>query len=480
MKKVLFAASEAVPFIKLGGLADVVGTLPKNFDKSLYDVRVIIPKYSAIPEEYNQKMEFVGDFNMKLASKRRYGGVYSLEHDGITFYFVDNEFFFAGEKPYGEMSDDIEKFVFFSKAVLSVLPLIDFKPDIIHCHGWQTGLVPVFYHDSFAKEEFYKNIKTVMTVHNFTAQGAYELNAVKYMTGLDDSYFVPEKLEAYGSANLLKGGIVYADYVTTVSESYAEEVRTRFFGEGLEGLVCEKSDSFKGILNGIDYDQYNSAKDTYIKYPYDISNYEENRAKNKLELQKELGLKEDKDVFLIGIVTGLVNQKGLDLIDCVFDELCSENVQVIILGSGEKRFEKIFALYSEKYPEKVSANLKYNRCMAHKMYAGCDALLRPSLFEPCGLSHLKGLRYGAIPIVRETGGFKDTVEAYDEFKHTGNGFSFRNYNAYEMLNTINYAKDIYEHDRESWNKLIENAMKKDYSWGHSALEYQRVYETITN
>lgn len=478
MKKILFAASEAVPFIKTGGLADVAGTLPKYFNKKEYDVRVILPKYLAIPQKFKEKLEYKTHFYMELAWRSQYVGILEMEYEGIHFYFIDNEYYFAGPQPYGYIHEDIEKFAFFSRAVLSALPLLDFRPDIIHCHDWQTGLIPVYLHDSFSAGEFYQGIKAIMTIHNLKFQGIWNLKKVMDITGLSAYYFAPDKLEAYGDANYLKGGIVYADMITTVSESYAEEIKMPFYGEGLDGLIRARSNSLVGIVNGLDYDEYNPETDTMIYNQFNIKNFRKEKIKNKRALQKELGLAQDDKKFMIGIVSRLTDQKGLDLVDYVIEEICAEDTQLVVLGTGEAKYENLFRHFAWKYPDRVSANIYYSNEMSHKIYAACDGFLMPSLFEPCGLSQLMSLRYGTVPIVRETGGLRDTVEPYNEYESTGTGFSFANYNAHEMLNTIRYAKSVYFNKKREWNKIIDRGMAKDFSWNSSARKYEELYDRM--
>lgn len=475
MKKVLFAASEAVPFIKTGGLADVVGSLPKCFNKEEFDVRVILPKYACIGEQWKSKMVYKTHFYMDLAWRNQYVGIFELEHDGVLFYFIDNEYYFSGPKPYGDTKWDIEKFTFFSKAVLSSLPVIDFQPDIIHCHDWQTGLIPVYMKERFREGEFFWNMKSIMTIHNLKFQGVWDIKTVKDFTGLPAYYFTPDKLESYKDANLLKGGIVYADYVTTVSDTYAEEIKTPFYGESLEGLMCARAACLRGIVNGIDYDEYNPKTDSYIPFRYNARTFRKEKCKNKKALQEELGLEVNDKIFMLGIVSRLTDQKGLDLVECVMEEICQDGLQFVILGTGEAKYENMFRHYAWKYNNKVSANIYYSEPMSHKIYAACDAFLMPSLFEPCGLSQLMSLRYGTVPIVRETGGLKDTVTPYNEYESSGTGFSFANYNAHEMLNSIRYAEKIYYNNKREWNKLIDRGMGQDYSWNSSAKKYEELY-----
>lgn len=478
MKNVLFIASEAAPFIKTGGLADVVGSLPRYFDKSEYDVRVMIPKYRCIPQQYKDRMRYITNFYVDLAWRSQYVGIFEMEYEGVIFYFIDNEFYFDGFKPYGYIHQDIEKFGFFCKASLSAIPLTGFKPDIIHCHDWQTGIIPVYLKERFHEGEFFRDMKSVMTIHNLKFQGIYDMKTIKDVTGLPDSYFTSDKLEAYEDANFLKGGLVYADKITTVSRSYAEEIKTPFYGEKLDGLMRARSHDLWGIVNGIDYNEFNPETDKRIAYNYNQITFRKEKVKNKTALQKELGLDVDPRRFMVGIVSRLTDQKGFDLIAYVMDEFCSEDMQLVVVGTGEERYENMFRHFDWKYNNRVSANIYYSEDMSHKVYASCDAFLMPSLFEPCGLSQLMALRYGTLPIVRETGGLRDTVEPYNEFESTGTGFSFSNYNAHEMLNTVRYAKHIYYDRKREWNKMVDRAMLTDFSWKSSALKYQELYNSL--
>ena len=478
MKNVLFVASEAVPFIKTGGLADVVGSLPKCFPKEYFDVRVIIPKYACMKQEFKDSLQFVTSFYMDLNWRQQYVGILETEYEGIKFYFIDNEEHFSGDRPYSGMPWDLEKFAFFSKAALSMLPVIGFRPDIIHCHDWQTGLVPVYLKERFEGNEFYWGIKSVMTIHNLKFQGVWDIQTIKNITGLSDYYFTPDKLESNRDANYLKGGIVYADAITTVSNTYAEEIKTPFYGEGLDGLMRARSNSLRGIVNGIDYEEYNPETDPNIFKRYNAKNFRKEKVKNKTALQEELGLEVNPKAMMIGMCTRLTDQKGLDLVSYVMEELCQDAVQIVVLGTGDAQYENMFRHFAWKYGNKVSANIYYSEELSHKIYASSDAFLMPSLFEPCGLSQLMSLRYGTVPIVRETGGLKDTVMPYNEYESTGTGFSFMNYNAHEMLGTIRYAERIYYDKKREWNKIIDRAMASDFSWDHSAKQYEEMYNWL--
>lgn len=478
MKRILYVASEAVPFIKTGGLADVVGSLPKCFNKEEFDVRVILPKYMCMSEEWKSKMNYVTHFYMDLAWRSQYVGVLEMKYDGIQFYFIDNEYYFSGAKPYGNIYQDIEKFAFFSKAALSALPLIGFQPDIVHCHDWQTGLIPVLLKDKFHEGEFFRDMKSIITIHNLKFQGVWDVKTVRDITGLPAYYFTPDKLEAYGDANYLKGGIVYADAITTVSETYAEEIKMPFYGEGLDGLMRARANSLRGIVNGIDYDVFNPETDPTIPNHYNSRNFRKEKIKNKRALQRELGLTQNDSTFMVGIVSRLTDQKGFDLIAHMMDEICQNDIQIVALGTGEEKYENMFRHFAWKYQGKVSANIFYSEPLSHRVYAACDAFLMPSLFEPCGLSQLISLRYGTIPIVRETGGLKDTVIPYNEYESTGTGFSFANYNAHEMYHTLQYAMYTYYNKKREWNKLIDRAMAADYSWNNSARKYAELYHWL--
>ena len=480
MRSILFAASEGVPYIKTGGLADVVGSLPVAIDKEYYDVRVILPKYSCMKQEIKDRMEFVCSFYMDFNWRSMYVGILKTVTDGITCYFVDNEELFSSDKVY---TDDplfeIKRFAFFSKAVLSALPLLGFRPDLIHCHDWQTGLIPVYLKERFQDNDFFRGIKSVMTIHNLKFQGKWGINDVENITGLSGYYFTPDKLEAYRDANLLKGGLVYADAITTVSPTYAKEIRTPFYGEGLDGLLNARAGDLRGILNGIDYTAYDPSNDKFIPHQYDASNFRKIKIKNKRELQKQLGLAEDDKCFLIGIVSRLSDQKGFDLIAYVLEEmLCNDAIQIAVLGTGEEQYENMFRYFAWKYGERISANIYYSEELSHRIYAGCDAFLMPSLFEPCGLSQLMALRYGTVPIVRETGGLADTVVPYNRYTGEGTGFSFANYNAHEMMSAVRYAESIYYDHKRDWNKIVERAMAADFSWKVSAGAYQEMYDWL--
>ncbi len=479
MKKILFVSSEAVPYIKTGGLADVVGSLPKYFNRKEYDVRVILPKYACMDEGFLPQLHFMCHFYVNLNWRKQYAGIFEAKYKGIRYYFVDNEFYFAGEGPYNNIYEDVEKFAYFSKAALECLPYIDFAPDVIHCHDWQTGLLPVYLRTAYGCDNFYAGMKTVYSIHNMKFQGRWRINEVMDITGLPEQIFNARELESYGEANYLKGGIVYADAISTVSVSYAQEITTVEGGEGLDGLMNARRDRLYGIINGIDYEDFNPETDPYIEANYTVRNAISAKRKNKAALQKELGLPLREDAFLVGIVSRMTGQKGFDLINCMMDEMLSSlDIQFVALGTGESQYEKMFGHYQNRYPDKVAAYIGYSEERARRIYASCDAFLMPSLFEPCGLSQMISMRYGTIPIVRETGGLKDTVEPYNEYENTGNGFSFTNYNAHEMMATIRYAHNVYSEQRSRWNEILLRGMELDFSWEASARLYEQMYDKI--
>ena len=444
-------------------------------------MRVILPKYACMDELLLAQLKFVCHFYVNLNWRKQYVGIFTTEYKGVRYYFVDNEFYFAGDKPYNNIYEDVEKFAYFSKAVLESLPYIDFAPDILHCHDWQTGLVPVYLRTTYGSDNFYAGIKTIFTIHNMKFQGRWKIREVMDITGLPEHIFrTASGLESYGESNYLKGGIVYADAVSTVSPEYAKEITTREGGEGLDGLMNARIDSLYGIVNGIDYEEFNPETDPHIETNYTVKNAVAGKRKNKLALQKMLGLPVRDDVFMIGIISRMTSQKGFDLIAYILDEIFDTmDVQFVVLGTGEGQYENMFHHFHNKYPDKLWAHIGYSDEYAHKIYASCDAFLMPSLFEPCGLGQMMAMRYGTLPIVRETGGLKDTVEAYNEYENTGTGFSFSNYNAHEMLFILRYAQNIYKENRSRWNEIVQRAMQKDFSWGASAKSYETLYDKVT-
>lgn len=468
-------SSEVAPFAKTGGLGDVLGALPQALVKLGHDVRVVMPKYGCISREYTEQMQFLFYMYIPLGWRSKYCGVFSLERNGVTYYFIDNEYYFGDNYLY--KWNDLERFAFFDKASLEILRKLDFRPNIVHCHDWQTGMVPVILEAYYKRDEFFCGIKTVFTIHNLKYQGIYSIDAAADFFSLDSSYFTDDKLEFHGCANLLKAGIVYSNLVTTVSPTYAGEIKTAMGGEGLDGLLSARDNSLYGILNGIDYDEYNPETDKHIFANYSIKNCTEGKKKNKTELQKMLGLPVDGEKVMIGIVSRLVGQKGLDIIASAMGELMSMDLQLVVLGTGEEKYENMFKHYAWCNPDKVSANITFSNDVAHKIYAASDLFLMPSLFEPCGLGQLIALAYGTIPVVRETGGLKDTIKSYNEYTGEGNGFSFYPCEAHDMVYTIRRAISFFA-DKKIWNKLVKNAMQEDFSWTESAKKYEELYNVL--
>ena len=473
---ILYVTSEAAPFVKTGGLGDVAGSLPITLKEKGVDARVILPLYRCIDQKYKDQMKYIDNIYINMGWRSQYCGVFELVWNGTTYYFVDNEFYFNGDKPYDHIHLDCEKFIFFSKAVLSLLPTLGFRPDVINCNDWQSAPIPVLL-DTFYDNPFYRGIKTVMTIHNLKFQGRWDLEKIKDALAIDDYYFTEDKLEYYKDANLLKGGLVYANKISTVSETYAKEITTSEYGEGLDGLLYARQNDTVGIVNGIG-DEWSPKTDPFI-----FQNFTEKtlakRKINKTELQKELNLPVDENKMMIGIVSRLTDQKGFDLIAYAMERLCEGGFQIVILGTGDEHYENMFRHYAWKYPDRVSANIFFSNELSHKIYAACDAFLMPSRFEPCGLSQLISMRYGCLPIVRETGGLKDTVIPYNEYTGEGTGFSFMPYNADDMMTVVNYAMRTYYDNPEAWTKLVKNAMSQDFSWNVSADKYIALYEELS-
>jgi starch synthase len=475
--KILFAASESVPFVKTGGLGDVVGALAPVLAKEGHDVRVVIPEFNTIPQEYLQKLNHICDFEVQLGWRRQYCGVEMLEKDGVKWYFIDNKYYFGRPYIYGMGGDEYERFGFFCRGVLNMLPLIDFQPDVIHAHDWQSGMIPALLKIQYAHLPFYANIKTVFTIHNLQYQGIFGIREVQDILGLGDSLWTEDKLECFGCANFLKAALVYTDLITTVSPSYAEEIQTAYYGERLDGLLRARSKDLFGVLNGIDINEYNPETDKKIAQNYSFEHLD-GKAVCKRALQEELGLDIKEDTPLIGMVGRLSNQKGLDLVDYVIADIMRQDVQLVVLGMGEGRYFNLFSWAESEYKGRVAARFTMDHALAHKIYAGSDLFLMPSQFEPCGLSQMIAMRYGTIPIVRETGGLRDTVLSYNEFNGDGNGFTFFNYNAHDMLHTIERATEYFHNQRSIWQNLQDRGMHGDYSWNRSAQEYLKLYESL--
>lgn len=466
---VLFIASECTPFIKTGGLADVIGSLPSSLKKTGVNVSIMLPNYCDIPDEYRDQMTLIKTLTVHVGWRKQYCGLLQLVHNGITYYFIDNEYYFKRKGLYGHY-DDGERFTFFNHAVIDSLPYLDDKPDVLHCHDWQTGLIPAYLKTMYTYQPFYRELKTVFTIHNLMYQGIYPATIFHDLLNFTDEHYFG--LEYNGCINFMKAALFHSDVLTTVSETYSKEIQYPYFGENLEGMLIHRKDDLHGIVNGIDYEEYNPETDPYIHKNYSHSPIE--KMVNKRLLQEELGLPKVEDVPMIAIVSRFVEQKGFPLIRHVLEELLSLDIQLVILGTGDAEFEYAFKDAALRFPGKVSTSVTFSEPLARKMYAASDLFLMPSRFEPCGIGQLIALRYESVPIVRETGGLKDTIQPYDEFSYSGNGFSFTNYNAHDMLYTIKRALRLYK-DKEHWSKILENVYQSNYSWEHSAKRYTDLY-----
>lgn len=473
--KVLFAASEANPFIKTGGLGDVMGALPKSLNKIGVDVRVVLPKYKNIKDEFKQKLQFIKWFTVPVGWRNQYCGIFQYKYQGVIYYFIDNEYYFNRDGLYGYF-DDGERFAFFNRAVLEFIKQVDWQPDLINCNDWQTGMIPVLLNLEYKKDAFYSKIKTVFSIHNLLFKGSFSPKILPELFGYDYMPLVNGSVELDGAVSFLKGGLNYCDQITTVSNTYAEEIKTPQYGEGLDGFLRSKSYYLMGIVNGIDYEEFNPKDDKFIFKNFNVDSLE-NKVENKLALQKELGLPQKKDTPMIGLISRLTHQKGCDLIVNMIDRLLQRDIQIVILGTGDYWYEETFKNLQYRYPDKVSANIKFDNALAHKIYAATDMFLMPSLFEPCGLGQLIALKYGSIPIVRETGGLKDTISPYNQYTGEGNGFGFKNFNSHELMQIMEYALTIYN-DKGAWNNIIRQAMNSDNSWEKSAMQYKWLYEGV--
>ena len=480
-RSVAFIGSECYPFVKTGGLGDVMSALPKALAKLNLDVKVILPRYKCIPQEYQEKMEYRGSFYMNLCSdgKQYYVGIMEYQEDGVVYDFIDNDEFFSWGNPYTNLIDDIPKFCYFAKASLAALNYLDWTPDVVHCHDWQAALVPLYLRTSFSDTDVGRAI-AVLTIHNLRFQGVYDRKMIQYWSGLPDYVFNKDCLtQNWLDANMLKGGIDYCNKVTTVSNTYAEEIQTEEYGEGLAEHLRYHQNKILGIVNGIDTDIWNPATDKLLASNYDAESVIKNKKVNKKALQEALGLDVDENKMVIGLISRLTNQKGLDLVNDVIPGIMDGNTQVVVLGTGDSQYEDTFRYYENKYKGSFCAYIAYNENVAHNIYAGCDALLVPSRFEPCGLTQLISMRYGAVPIVRETGGLKDTVQPYNVFENTGNGFTFDRYESGLLYDAINRAKTLYFENRKCWDDMVIRDMNKDVSWEKSAKQYKDMYVGLT-
>ena len=472
--KVLFVASESMPFVTTGGMGEVVGALPQALRHRFVGVSVVMPLYDDIPELMREKLTFITNFNLTLSWRNQYCGVFQAKLGGVTYYLLDNEQYFKRPGLYGHY-DDGERFAFFSKAALEFLQHIDFKPDVLHCNDWQTALVPVFYRAFYQNNPFYSAIRTVYTIHNLKYQGKFGWDAIGDLFGLGQEW--DSTLEYDGCVNLMKAAVEAADLVTTVSPTYAKEITEPYHGEGLDQIMRIHAGKIRGIINGIDTVNYDPEHDPMIFANYSAENIGL-KGENKAGLQDLLKLKVDPEIPLLAMVTRLTDHKGIDLVIHVMEELINDGIQVVILGTGDHHYEQFFQTMQAKFPGQVHAAITFNHQLAHRIYAGADLFLMPSQSEPCGLSQMIAFRYGTLPIVRETGGLRDTVHSFNEESGEGNGFSFVNYNADDMLYTIRRAVSFYKNSKV-WESLKRRALEEDFSWKRSAGEYVRLYRELT-
>lgn len=475
--KILFASYEATPFSKSGGLGDVAGSLPQYIKNDEFDVRVILPLINFIPEKFRNKMQFVCKYNVPLGWRNCYCGLFRLRHGGVTYYFIDNEYYFNRSKYYGEF-DDAERMAFFSKAILETVRHIskNYMPDLIHCNDWHTALLPVYLHEHYRDVPGFDRIKTVFTIHNLKFQGIYDPCIIGDVLGLQGTP-AEKQLMFGGAANYIHATVLYSDAVTTVSSTYANEICTKAYGEGLEGLFRSRKYKLSGIVNGIDTDDIDPSKDERIVANYNSSDLS-GKQKCKLELQKELGFKQDPDVPLFVMVSRLTTQKGANLLIDLMHEFAQRNMQLAILGTGDSEYENSLKRMSEQYPHRIASRIMFNEPLSRRFYSGADAFLMPSQFEPCGLAQMMAMRYGTLPIVRETGGLKDTVKGYWDFGSEATGFSFKDFDTNALRTTVDKALDIWFNERALWVKMQHNAMSADFSWVPSAEKYRDLYKKL--
>ena len=474
--KILYATSEAVPFCKTGGLADVSGSLPKTLAAEGEEVAVILPLYRRVEQAWKDKLTYLGYTYVDLAWRHEYCGVFALDMNGVRWFFLDNRHYFDRGELYGHY-DDAERFAFFSRAVLNTFGITDFRPDVIHCSDWQTALIPVYLRDENARGDFYKGIRTVFTIHNIEYQGRYGLPVLEDVCGLAPGWYEGGMLRYEDDVNFLKGALLTADAVTTVSPTYAQELKDPFFAHGLDGVIRECEGKLFGVLNGIDMERYDPASDPALPEHYSAEDLA-GKAADKAALQRKLGLRESPDTPLIVMVTRLVRHKGLDLVSAVLHELMQDDVQFAVLGKGESQYEQFFEEAHGRWPDRAAVWLGYDAELAQQMYAGADLFLMPSRSEPCGLSQMIAMRYGTVPVVRETGGLADTVRPYEAWCGAGNGFTFSAYDAGDMLYVIREATELYRKEREKFLALQRRGMTADFSWQRSAKAYIRIYHRI--
>ena len=475
--KILFAASEVAPFIKTGGLADVAGSLPQALAKEGHEVKVILPLYEGINGDWRSQMTFVKYFNVTLSWRQVYCGIFSLEREGVTYWFVDNEYYFKRWQMYGHF-DDCERFAYFSRAIIETPGQLDWAPDIIHCNDWQTALVPVYLLEEKYRIPQLGSTKTVFTIHNIEYQGRYGDQVLEDVIGLDRSYFNEGMLAYHRDVNLMKGAIMASSFVTTVSPTYAQELRTPFYAHGLDGVINQQSGKLQGILNGIDTQLYDPAANPGLACNYTFKTLDKGKAACKQALQQAVGLQENPDVPIIACVSRLVGHKGFSLVTDALHEMMALNIQMVVLGTGDWQYEEAFRHAQGQYPGRFAAQITYSAPLSIMIYAGADLFLMPSISEPCGLSQMIAMRFGTIPVVRETGGLKDTVTPYNKFEGTGRGFTFANISAGDMTWVLREAVDLYYNNKKAWRGLQKESMTADFSWAHSAQQYLGIYQRI--
>ncbi len=476
--KILFAASEVAPFIKTGGLADVAGSLPNALAAAGHEVTVILPLYEGIGETWRKEMTFLKHFDVTLSWRHIYCGIFQLERAGVTYWFVDNEYYFKRGQLYGHF-DDCERYAFFSRAVIETPGHLDWAPDILHCNDWQTALVPIYLLEDKYRIPQLGNAKSVFTIHNIEYQGRYGSQVLEDIIGLNRSYFNEGMLSFYDDVNLMKGAIMASNYVTTVSPTYAQELRLPFYAHGLAGVINEQAGKIEGIINGIDVDLYNPATNPELASNFTTRALVKGKNECKLELQKAVGLDEDVNVPIIACVSRLVGHKGFSMVTEAIEEIMGMNVQMVVLGTGEWQYEEAFRNAAAQYPGRFAAKLAYSGPLSTKIYAGADIFLMPSVSEPCGLSQIIAMRYGTVPVVRETGGLRDTVPPYNKETGEGRGFTFANIDANDMVFALQSAVDLYHSSKTAWRTIQKAGMTADFSWDNSAQQYIAIYERIS-
>lgn len=474
--KVLFASAEAAPFFKTGGLGDVAYALPKELAKQGVDIRVVLPYYTQTPQQYKDQIQEIAHFRFQLGGRNVYCGIKYLEMDGVKYYFIDNLAYFDRPSLYGQW-DDGERFGYFSTAIIEMLEVIDWIPDIIHCNDWHTAMVPVLLVDRYHWKDRLRHIRKVLTIHNLRFQGVYDPAILGQVFGTGYNVYTEDGVKYYDRVNYLKGGINFSDRITTVSPTYAHEITTQAFGENLEGVLKYNEWKLSGIINGIDYDLNDPETDPLIPHHFNVSDLS-GKAANKAALQERLGLPVNPDVAMIGMVSRLTDQKGFQLVEERLEELLQAEVQVVLLGTGEPQFEHSFRYFESRYPDKMKSLITFDLGLAQQIYASCDFFLMPSAFEPCGLSQLMAMRYGTLPIVHETGGLRDTVQPYNQYTGEGTGYSFNRFDGWTMLQTIYYALDVYYNQPGAHKQLVDQAMTRDFSWTGPTQEYLALYRSL--